>query len=881
MANWHKSSEPDTRISDVSDADQKVQEPWIVLKFGGSSVSNPDNWQRIGDRVGDCLSNGQRPLVVHSALLDVSNKLEALVADNNEAATQETLAQLREQHFNLAESLGVDASGALDSQFSQLLNNLAERPSTGRASPAVHAKIVANGELLSTRIGHAYLNSRGIETEWLDARTALQSRPGVRRSELQNFVSATCDVRTDPALLDTLSMSEGAVLTQGFIASNKDGHTVLLGREGSDTSAAYFGVLLQAHAVEIWTDVPGMFSADPRIVPSARMLKEVTFEEAQELASTGSKVLHPRCISPLRQYGIPLYIRCTTMPENPGTRISSVVDDSEPCVKGLSTRSGVTLISMQSSAMWHEVGFLADAFDCFRSRGVSVDLVSTSETNVTVTIDVAEDLVPEDVLSALVGDLEKLCRVNVIRNCAVVSLVGRRIRAILPRLAPALSVFEDEKIHLVSQAANDLNLSFVIDETQAQRLLLKLHSSVIRDRGGADLFGESWESLMRGDEPMAQPEKPWWITRRDDLLKIADVDASAYVYNLATMRNSAQGLLSLACIDRVLYATKANTNPSIVRELAANGVDFDCVSPGEVDELLRLVPGMTTDRILFTPNFAPRSEYEWAIGKGLQITLDNLFPLQAWPELFDGVDLFIRIDPGKGRGHHDHVRTAGVHSKFGVPLFELDELERLVRRAKARIIGLHAHTGSGILDPDAWNIVAEQLADAATRFPQVKTLDLGGGLGVPEKTGDEAFDIETFAALLSEFRQRHPKFDLWIEPGRFLVAQCGVLISKVTQTKGKGDLMYVGIGTGMNSLIRPALYGAYHEIVNLSKTSEPSDRMVTIVGPICETGDKMGIDRLFPETGEGDVILIANAGAYGRVMASNYNMRDPAPEYVI
>ena len=353
----------------MSDVGQNRPRPWTVLKFGGSSVSNPDNWQHIGDRVSDCVSNGHRPLVVHSALVDVSNKLESLVADSNETATQEILLQLREQHFDLAESLGVDVTETLESQFSQLLNDLAERPPSGRSSPAVHAKIVANGELLSTRIGHAYLNSREIKTDWLDARTALQSRPGVRRSELQNFVSAICDVRADPSLQDALSESAGAILTQGFIASNKDGHTVLLGREGSDTSAAYFGVLLQALAVEIWTDVPGMFSADPRIVPSARMLKEVTFEEAQELASTGSKVLHPRCISPLRQYGIPLYIRCTTMPENPGTRISAAVDDAEPCVKGLSTRSGVTLISMQSSAMWHEVGFLADAFDCFRSRG--------------------------------------------------------------------------------------------------------------------------------------------------------------------------------------------------------------------------------------------------------------------------------------------------------------------------------------------------------------------------------------------------------------------------------------------------------------------------------------------------------------------------------
>jgi len=365
------------------------------------------------------------------------------------------------------------------------------------------------------------------------------------------------------------------------------------------------------------------------------------------------------------------------------------------------------------------------------------------------------------------------------------------------------------------------------------------------------------------------------------LLKLTEVEPNAYVYNLDTLRNSARGLKQLTCLDRVLYAVKANMNGSVIRELAAEGVDFDCVSPGEVRELTRLLPKLDKRRILFTPNFAPRSEYEWGIEQGLQLTLDNLFPLQEWPEIFDGKRLFIRIDPGKGRGHHDHVKTAGNTSKFGVPLIEMDELERLVKRANATVIGLHAHSGSGILDPDNWNAVGEKLAQVAERFPEVEVLDLGGGIGVPEKTGDESFDLAKFDQLLSAFRARHPKFRLWIEPGRFLVAQAGVLISRVTQLKGKGDFKYVGIGTGMNSLIRPALYGAYHEIVNLSRVDEDTTQTVTIVGPICESGDKLGSDRLFPETTEGDVILIANTGAYGRVMASQYNSRVIAPEIVI
>jgi diaminopimelate decarboxylase/aspartate kinase len=857
------------------------QSSWVVLKFGGTSISSAGNWQTIASQIQAAVKSGKQVMVVHSALAEVSNQLELIADAGNEFDPEPLLEQVWQQHRNLAGEFDLDADVVLASAFEDLKRDVAESRVTGATQPRTHAQIVAHGELLATRLGHAILRSMGIELDWLDARSALQSEQNDMRSDLQNYVSATCSFDPDQSLMRKLANGADIVLTQGFIASNALGETVLLGREGSDTTAAYLAAKLQAERVEIWTDVPGMFSADPRLVPSARLLNMISYEEAQELASTGSKVLHPRSISPLRQHGIPLLIRCTSMPELPGTRISRASDDSEPQVKGLSTRSGAILISMQSAVMWHEVGFLADAFACFRTHGVSVDLVSTSETNVTVTIDAADDLAPGEVLQSLITDLEQLCRVRVVEDCAVVSLVGQKIRAILPRLAPALSAFEDENIHLVSQASNNLNLSFVIDAEQAPRLLQKLHSSIIRSDGGGTLFGPSWEQITQGKRLDSRVASPWWLDRREQLLKLTDVESSAYVYDLATLRRSVAGLKKMKSIDRVLYAVKANTNPSIIRELAAQGVDFDCVSPGEVRELERLLPGLDRQRILFTPNFAPRSEYEWSAEQGLQLTLDNLYPLQAWPELFDGQNLFIRIDPGKGRGHHEHVVTGGNHSKFGVPLFEVDELERLVNKANATVIGLHTHAGSGILDPENWNSIAESLAQVAGRFPDVEVLDLGGGIGVPEKSGDEEFDLAKFDELLSAFRARHPQFRLWIEPGRFLVAQAGVLISKVTQLKGKGDFQYVGIGTGMNSLIRPALYGAYHEIVNLSRIDEKAMQTVTVVGPICESGDKLGSDRLFPKTLEGDVILIANTGAYGRVMASQYNLRDIAPEIVI
>jgi diaminopimelate decarboxylase/aspartate kinase len=305
------------------------------------------------------------------------------------------------------------------------------------------------------------------------------------------------------------------------------------------------------------------------------------------------------------------------------------------------------------------------------------------------------------------------------------------------------------------------------------------------------------------------------------------------------------------------------------------------VSPGEIARVLEVLPEIDRKRVLFTPNFAPRNEYEHALELGVWVTLDNLFPLKQWAKTFTGRDIFVRIDTGQGRGHHEHVRTAGVHSKFGIPLFEIDELADAALQAGARIVGLHAHTGSGVLTPNAWLDTGKQLLKLLERLPDVRYIDVGGGLGVPEKLGQPGLDLRALDAALAEVKQGASGRSLFLEPGRFIVAQAGVLLARVTQTKGKGEVQYVGVGTGMNSLIRPALYGAYHDIVNLTRLGRPATELVTVVGPICETGDRLGSDRLMQPAKEGDVLLIANAGAYGYAMSSRYNLREPAPEMVI
>ena len=862
-------------------ADEIARSPWVVLKFGGTSVSTAENWATIAQIVQNRIDAGLQPVIVHSALKGVSNTLESVLEHAVSGTASTLLEELRTQHFKLAEELGLDAKALLGDTLHELEQLVAGVRLVREVSVRVRVRIMALGELMATRLGAQYLNARGIATEWADARELLTSETRGGRRDERSYLSATCGFDADGELAARLQAIGKVVLTQGFIARNDRGETVLLGRGGSDTSAAYFAARLQARRLEIWTDVPGMFTADPRVVPSARLLVALHYDEAQELASAGSAVLHPRCLSPVREHGIPLFIRSASAPDIQGTVISSVTEEVEPQVKGICSRDGLTLVTMDTVGMWHEVGFLAKAFAVFSNHGVSVDLVSTSETNVTVSIDTEDGGLPEDTVIGLVHDLEELCRVRLIEGVSAVSLVGRKIRTIMPRIAPALEVFEEERIHLMSQSANDLNLSFVVDKKQGERLVGKLHTSVIRKTGGSAAFGPSWEALFSADKVAVHAGDSWWVDRRDDLIRLAADRLSTYVYNSDTVRQSARALLGLNNADRILYAVKANFNRDLLLALDDEGVDFETVSPGEVEWLEKVIPNLSADRILFTPNFAPRSEYEWGFDKGLHVTLDNLYPLQAWPEVFSGRQIFVRFDPGQGRGHHEHVKTAGVHAKFGIPRFEVDELARLAKKAGVEIVGIHAHSGSGILDPDNWRNVAASLVQIAQRFPSVRTIDLGGGIGIPEKPGDRPFDLARLDEHLGEVRESCPDFSIWLEPGRFLVAQSGVLLTRVTQVKGKGEMRYIGVGTGMNSLIRPALYGSYHEIVNLSKLGEPASEIATIVGPICETGDRLGTDRLLPPTEEGDVMLIANTGAYGYVMSSHYNLREVAQEVVI
>ena len=373
----------------------------------------------------------------------------------------------------------------------------------------------------------------------------------------------------------------------------------------------------------------------------------------------------------------------------------------------------------------------------------------------------------------------------------------------------------------------------------------------------------------------------WWINKKDVLLDIASKTSNCIVYNKKSIIKSIAKLNEIESIDRLFYAMKANFNPEILQIINEHGLGFECVSTGEIKHLYDSVPNINEKKIIYTPNFAARDDYIWALSKQIMVTVDNLYPFIKWPEIFKNKRIMIRIDPGVGDGHHDHVITGGSFSKFGIPISDLEKIIDLSKKYNINIIGLHVHSGSGIKNISTWLDTAKKLLELSKLSNDIEIINLGGGIPIREKLDEKEFDLNTFGEKLNNLKTSFRGIEMWFEPGRFIVGESGVITTHVTQTKQKDHYKYIGVDIGMNVLIRPALYGSYHEIVNLTKYNHEHTNQVSIVGPICESGDKLGENRAFPDTDEGDVILIANAGAYVSSMSSDYNLQEKPRELII
>ncbi|MGM9998373.1 MAG: bifunctional aspartate kinase/diaminopimelate decarboxylase [Candidatus Bruticola sp.] len=867
-----------------------------IFKFSGRTVNTLEDWQNIENQIEGCLQSQKIPVAVFSALQGVTDIIEDLIdcacRKNNlpdsfsEERLHRGIASFKERHYNLARLLtGTPGPKSWENIFQEFDRLLLGISLTQEAAPRLRARIMGLGERLTASLAQDRLSRKFADKKiiLLEAAQVLHTINDEKLPSEINYLEASPkNLAPNPQLRQELGKVD-IIVTQGYIASNDRGEQVLLGRGGSDLSAAALGLKLQAEKIEFWSDLPGFYTADPHIISSARLLRQLDYAEAQELASAGTPVVNPRAIALLAESQIPVYVRCSQKPELTGTCISGHNYEDNICVKALTSSAGLVLVSLDNIGMWQQVGFLAKAFAIFASHGFSIDLVATSQSNVTVSLDKSTSAASPAKLQELLDDLSSCCSPKLIAPCAALSLVGRKIRSNLHKLGPTLEIFEEEKVHLLSQAASDLNFTFVVDESQADRLLKTLHAQLFSGVPDPLLFGSSFRQefaeIPQANKPKDRYASVWWVKNRHQLLNTESTPA--YLYHQPTLVHNAKTLLNLQSVDKVFFAVKANSNREIIKIFAAQGLGFECVSIGELERVRTLLPDLTSDRLLFTPNFASQNDFEQGFKLGAMVTLDNLQPLRLWPETFTERKVFLRLDLGHGAGHSRKVRTAGNFSKFGIPVNELNEAELLTSELNVEVIGLHSHSGSGIKTPDTWAQAAMHLSECAQHFPHVKYLDLGGGLGVPERRDLDTLDLNSLDERLLAFKKSHPQYKIMIEPGRFLVAQAGIILTRVNQTKQKGDKLFIGCDAGMQTLIRPALYGAYHEIVNLSRWGEPKSQLADIVGPICETGDTIGRDRRITPTESGDLLLIDTAGAYGFTMSSNYNLRPQPHETII
>jgi len=468
---------------------------WVVLKFGGTSVSGRPQWQTIASLLQQRLAEGKRVLLVCSAVAGVTNRLTELADSPAEKGVEEIL----DTHRALAAELGVSCETWLEQARRRMLGCLSLLQQANDS--AARADLLAVGEWLSTKIGAEFLKAL-LPVDWLDIREHFKARYEPELSEARQWLSASCAPGLDANLQATCSALQPVVITQGYVAANRDGATVLLGRGGSDTSAALLAGRLGAECVEIWTDVPGLFSADPRLVPDARLLEELEYAEALEMAAGGAKVIHPRCISAAAATGTTIEIRDTGRPHLNGTRITRT-SGVNPGVKAVTCQQDMLVLLLQKIDIRREVGFLAGVFETFRQRGISIDLVATSETTTTVALNRAANLLDDLSMAELLANLRQHSTVEVFANCVCINLVGTAVRTVFSQLRSSMVYFVERPLLMMSQSANDLCLSLLTPAGEHEMLVRQLHNELINNAHAiaGPKFGPSWQDLQQARPP--------------------------------------------------------------------------------------------------------------------------------------------------------------------------------------------------------------------------------------------------------------------------------------------------------------------------------------------------------------------------------------------
>jgi aspartate kinase len=449
----------------------------IVMKFGGTSVGDAQAIERVAEIVRGRLP--QKPAVVVSAMARVTDQLLKMAhsAGTGDRKNALTLArELRERHYNTAgELLGTalftQFHNDLGAEFEELEELLRGISAVGELTPRTTDHVASFGEVLSSKLVTAALSAHEIESTLVDSRDCIVTDDTFTRAT-PFFEDTNAKLRET---VQPLLEQERVPVMGGFIGSTRNGITTTIGRGGSDFSASIVGAALGADKIEIWTDVDGMMTTDPNLCPDARRIKVISFDEAAELAYFGAKVLHPATVLPAIQKNIPVYILNSRNPSCEGTRITARAPHCKNFFKAIAAKRRITIIDVAAPRMLLAHGFLKSIFDAFDRHRIAVDVVSTSEVSVSLTVDSNESI------PALAADLARLADVKYEGRKAIVCLVGENLREIPGIAGHVFGELSDVKIRMISQGASEINLTFVIDEDQVPAVVQRLHKAFFAD----------------------------------------------------------------------------------------------------------------------------------------------------------------------------------------------------------------------------------------------------------------------------------------------------------------------------------------------------------------------------------------------------------------
>lgn len=443
----------------------------IVMKFGGTSVEDATAIRRLASIVRSQLH--RRPIVAVSAMGKTTNGLlecARLAAAGDLTSALAKLETIATHHFKTADQLAL--AGEKDSlqltlinQFNVARATLEEIQQAGEVTPALSDAISSNGELLSSTVVAAAFRSDGMKGTWVDIRPLMRTNGDFTRAAVQ-FEEANSRLKAG----FTAALADGGVpVTQGFIGSTVEGATTTIGRGGSDYSASIIGAALDADEIQIWTDVDGILTTDPRIVAEAAKVKTISFAEASELAYFGAKVLHPSTLLPAMAKQIPVRVCNSRNPANEGTAIVRNAPPSNALVKAIAFKRGITVVNIASDRMLMAYGFLARLFDVFAKHETSIDMVATSEVSVSVTLDDTRHL------DHVITDLQKFGDVVVERNQALVCLVGEKLKFTPGVASRIFSSIEQVNVSMISHGASAINVSFIVADRDVELAVQLLH----------------------------------------------------------------------------------------------------------------------------------------------------------------------------------------------------------------------------------------------------------------------------------------------------------------------------------------------------------------------------------------------------------------------